>query len=210
MIRVRLGCTLDKIMKFVDDRLLLAMAERNIKNRTSSLLSIGSSKKYLRNVNGTVFIVEESNDKTSFFVDASTQKISDSKDALNYCYGVALRSCGQDMTDLYIETMRRAREMGLIPTAPPSRLTTIIMWIILGLLLVVLAPFVPFILLLFPIIWPFVYFSARSKFRKQQRVMQTLVQIFESEFRTIEKFDTKDRVGILGVVKSGVKINKLK
>jgi hypothetical protein len=211
MIKLSINASQGEILPFIRNRLTLLLAERKLKEVkrgiASSLIKIKGLGEKVENIDHTIFLLEESDQKSSLLIETS-QKINDQ--IKFHSFGVALRKQKENLTEFFIDEYNQARNRGLLPDSfirARTGLMNIITGIVIGILLIGAIVFWPLLILVIifgPIIQILGYFKAKREFKRMYSSMQKIISIFESEFAVSGKFDTKDWVNFWGRIKSTV------
>jgi len=203
MFKITLLSPLEKVYHFIDNRLVLQMAEKKL--RQKGALAKFWIKDIKQNVDDTIFYVEKEPNRGTLII-IPTEKVG--QKVKSHPCGMTLRERHPNEFDLYIDLVSQAVKKGIL-SSKQVRITPKFIWIILGIILLIsaLAFFPIFVLACITVIvlYPILYLIERRRFRHNQEIIATIVSLFEGEFQTKNKVDTKDWVNFWGRVKSGVK-----
>ena len=131
-----------------------------------------------------------------------------------FVYALVLRAAEAGNSELYLDTLQRALQTGLVRVSKRTRLTRNI--VVGGLLIAVLfagaiiaLPVIIFFIIFMPIIYPVSYWLAKRRFKREQAALNTLSTIFEHQFAVASKANTKDWMTFWHRVKRQVELEVL-
>lgn len=206
MLKVTVQSSLEKAYDFIDNRLVLLMAEKKIRvSETLPKILMIDRKNIKQNVQNTVFYLEKE-PKRGTMVVIPTENKGDK--IIQYACGMALREKNSDEFELYIDLFSEAVKKGILSREQiGSRSKIILIIIVIALIMSMFLLFPIFVLACITtiILYPIKYLIEKNRFKHKQKIMNSIVSIFEAEFSTNNKLDTKDWINFWGRVKSGAK-----
>lgn len=181
------------------------LAEKKLRVSGSMTKLIVGKKNIVENIQNTIYYLEKGPKKSTLII-VPTEKKGDK--IKQYPYGVALREKNSNEFDLYIDTFSEAIKKGIIGSEKIGNARKIF-GVILGLALI-MAMFVMFpifvaALIISIFLYPISYLRAKRSFKHKQNIMNTIISMFESEFSTSDKKDTKDWITFWMKVKTETK-----
>jgi hypothetical protein len=205
MLKIKVKSTLEKAHEFIDNRLILLLAEKRLCVSETSKFSLFINKKNIvKQIQNTIYYLEKEPKRSTIIIAPTEKKGSKIK---QYLYGVALREKNADEIELYIDTFKEALKKGIISKQQLGNNLKIIY--IVAVILAIMAMFVMFPVVVAAVIltiflYPVIYMFEKKRFEHNQNIMKHIVSIFESEFETSDKSDTKDWITFWMKVKTGV------
>lgn len=211
MIKLTMSTTIEKIYDFIDNRLVLLLSEKKLKQATTIKASqyLVKDKYKVKNIDDSILYVVRNSDKASMFI--STIVKTSSTKIKNEIYGATFRKKSSDQMEMYIDTLRESFEKGIINNDVKKFIIGKKLGILLVILLLLAGIVVTggigfFLVVIFVIIsYPVQYLFNKRKFKQSQEKMGLIASIFESEFNVTQKVDTKDWINFWGKVKSDIK-----
>lgn len=212
MLKITVNSTLEKAYEFIDNRLVLQLAEKKL--RVSNIGSSAVNQNYIKqNIQNTVVYLEKEPKRSTLVIITNEKK---GNKIVGCNCAIALREKNPNEFDLYIELLGQAVEKGIISRDQiKSKMQkfskgVIAAFCIIGGIVMIATFFISFPLLLLcffcAVVWsPFAYLKEKKKFKHNQKIMNQVVSIFEAEFPSYGKTDTKDWVNYWGRVKTNTK-----
>ena len=209
MLKITIKSTMEKIYDFIDNRLVLVMAEKKIHCSQCDIQMTISKDKIVQNVQKTVFYLEKEPNRSALIIYTSEKK---GEKGIGNLYGVALRKKNAQEFDFYIDLFAEALKKGILEKEQIGNRQNIVMnivYTVLGLALVIggltLLPVFILAIIFLIFTYPILFLLEKKKFKHKQNLMHTIISIFENEFITCDKKDTKDWISLGMRVKEGVK-----
>ena len=208
MLKTTATSSLSAICEFIDNRLILVMAEKKLRQAQAlGGLGITIKEKYrLKDIDGVVMYTERDESKASMIVTTTEKQASRVKMER---FGIGLRKRSDTEVDIYVDTLKEAINKGILSSDMlhdifKSKYLAIAIGALLLLgFMVATGGLVFFLLVLVGIVtFPIQYLVNKKRFADVQAKMSTLLSIFEAEFQTKNKADTGDSVTFFGKVKS--------
>jgi hypothetical protein len=167
MLKITFKDSLNKAYDFIDNRLVLSMADKKLRISGSTAKLMIDRKKLKENIQNTIFYLEKEPKRATLLVVPTEKKRNKTK---SYPYGVALRAKNSNEFDLYIDTLREALKKGIISgeqLGKRHKIIGIIFTILLILSAFVFFPIFVIVLIAIIIFYPIVYWN-QKKLHKQQ------------------------------------------
>lgn len=203
MLKLSLSGNMDQFYDLLKNRFVLLLAEKKLHHTVPFIKFQFTKSAIVENIDNTILIFEQSPDKASMMIRCSKKKSATELET--HLYGLAARRKSVDEFEIYIDIFAEAINKGILSkNVVNKRVTSILAVVIISMALIgLLIVLNIFIIMLMIIAYPIFYFIQRRKFKRKQKVMNVIVSIFEGEFKTLKKTDTKDWVNFWGRVKSG-------
>ena len=211
MIKLTISSNIENLHDFIDERLLLLMGEkklRQIKPPNVSNRILFKDEYMVKNIDNSILLLEKKDKELSYVITTSEQ-IKKSDNPTYDAFGVKIIKKNENEVELYIDLLEESFKKGFFKDEMKR---SIFKWKKVGiallaifLLLVVLASSglaLIGVAAFYAIYAPIMYFILKRKFKKIQMKMKGVVSIFESEFNIVGKTETKDWVNMWGIVKS--------
>jgi len=211
MIKLTIAEKLETICDFIDNRLVLIMAEKELRqlNPMGELKLLFKEEYKVKNVDNTILYLENTPKRVSLAI--STIEKKGDKRKIDH-FGVSLTNKNDNETEIYIDTLSEAFNKGILSINMKRKVFTmkIVGYALLAILMLVVISMtggLAFIgICIFTIIIsPIQYMLNKRMFINTQKKMEALVSIFEEEFNVINKTRTNDWISFLGQVKSDIK-----
>lgn len=212
MLKVTVNSSIDKLYDFIDNRLILDMTQNKMRDSKVVFKQMFNKKLIKKNIKDTIFYLAKEDKKSDLIAISTIER--GGQIANHFKFVIAMRCNKNNQVDMYIESLELAIKRGIIDDPVIRKNQNIfIAFVAFGIISsIILASFVVFPLVLFSVFLlmissPFLYLIAHLKFRRvfkqKQRIMNTIISIFRSEFSVTEPDDTKDWITLWGKVKLG-------
>ncbi|EMS81445.1 hypothetical protein [Desulfotignum phosphitoxidans] len=211
MIKLTISEKLEPICDFIDNRLVLIMAEKKLRqlNLMGELKLFFKEEYKVKIIDNTVLYLEKNPQRISLTI--STIEKKGDKPKTDH-FGVSITNKNDSETEFYIDTLNEAFKKGILSIEMKKKVFTmkIVGYAFLAILLLSIISvtgglaFIGLCILAI-IISPIQYLLNKRMFKKTQQKMETLVSIFEEEFNVINKTNTNDWISFWGQVKSDIK-----
>lgn len=211
MIKLTITEKLETICDFIDNRLVLIMAEKNLRQLNLKFdRKVMIKKEYrLKNIDNTILYLEKEPNRISMAI--STIEKKDNKPLVDN-FGVCITVKNSNEIEFYIDTLDEAFKKGILKSDMENSMMPgkVIYYILFAILLLILTAITGGlaligICLIGVICYPVVYFFKKRLFNKKQQKIESLVSIFEKEFNVTNKVSTNDWISFWGKIKSNVK-----
>lgn len=212
MIKLTISDKLEKVIDFIENRLVLLMSEKKLRQlKPMGGLGLMFKEQYrVKNIDNTILFLENEPKKATLVISTIEKKKGDNPKSENY--GVAIRNKDENEIEFYIDSLAEAFNKGIISTDLKRKIFSmkILGYALLAIFLLAIISVtggLAFfgICILVVITYPIQYLLSKRIFRKRQEKMNGIVSLFESEFNVTDKTDTKDWINFWGQVKSDVK-----
>ena len=211
MIRLTIAGSLNKILEFIDNRLVLLLSEKGLRQLNPGIgLRVFFKEQFrIKNIVNTVLYLENEPKRATLVV--STAEKSGDKPKIEH-FGMTIRSKNESDQDLYLDTLSEAFSKGLISTDAKRKVfsmksVVIVLIAVLVLLVITLTGGLAFfaICLLAIVLYPVQYLLNKRKFRRTQQKIRKIASLFETEFHIKNKLETNDWLTFWHRVKSDIK-----
>lgn len=203
MLKLVVKSSIEKACDLIDNRLTLELASKNINpGGSASRLSL---KGIVQSIGGAIHYTEKTESRAALVICTALKRGAKSE---AHRHGLAIRPGPDGTLAIYIDSYARAIERGILSPATTSRLSRLLLYgcSVLFLVAALFTPigwFVTAILLVgSPILIPLVHRRAKQQFERDQGIMHSILDGFESELPVVERADTKDWITLWGRVKS--------
>lgn len=205
MIKATIPFPLQDVYNFIDNRLVLQMAQTKLKQfDPGAPFTFGKKPSaFIQNVDNTVLYLEKGAQRGAFLVKVAEKK--GVKGGMG-SFGVALRVRPDGNTEMYIDEISSAYRKSILPAQKITGLQKILaivfgVGLIVGLSIFMLPAFI-FAMIVMPIVYPFQYLKLRRDFQRNLKRMEAIVAIFQREFGITSQADSGDWLSFWGRVKS--------
>lgn len=202
MIKQALAAKPNDVSDFIEERLVLLLSERKLRQGKVPLQGAAFSLGALKNIDDTIFL-HRRDERATDGVIVTTEERSNRLRAEPF--GFAIRKNASGDAEVFIDTYREAIKKGIV-RAPKRTMTrqlvaaAVIAALIVG--FVVFAPVAIFMLFIVVIGYPIIYLFQKRQFSRTQAKMRTITDIFAAEFPERGRTDSKDWLSFWGRIKS--------
>ena len=202
MISISIHTTFEQLYNFLDNNFVLLLSEHKLyrpKIIYQKIISIKQNKLHSV-ISDTVFYFEKNEKKAQFIIIARERVGSKTK---NYHYGACVLKINNDLK-LFIDTEIEAIKKGIIQKEFCNQNLKILTVIaIIGVIICAFIMSCIFIAALACL--PLVLLNTKRQLKYRQKVMNTIISIFEKEFSVSDRKDSNDKITFWGTIISDVK-----
>jgi hypothetical protein len=202
MIRLTLAAQHRDINDFIEDRLVLLLSERKLRQGKGLLQSVAFKQGAVQNIDDTIVLYRK-DDRATDGVIITTQE---RRNRLRLeAFGFAIRHSVSGDAEVFIDTYREAIKKGILKAPRPTFARITVGAVLIAALLIASIVFLPvFLFTLFIIVfgYPIIHLFRKRQFTRSQMKMQNIMDIFATAFPERSRADSKDWVSFWGRVKS--------
>jgi len=211
MIKFTIADNVENICNFIDNQLILLMAEKKIRQfKPLGDVRVIFKKEYrIQNIDNTILYFEKEPHKATLLITTSETKAN--KSDLDH-FGITIINTNDNEADFYIENLHEAFNKGILKREMKNYIFTIKphRYLVLGLILfivfgiIIVSGGLLFILFAIAIVLisPIIHLIEKRNFNRMQKKMRKVASIFEDKFQTSQKTITKDWISFFNKVKS--------